>query len=157
MVTSQYTSHQDWMQLALDQARLAGAAGEIPVGAVVVDPQRGLMAAAGNRRERDHDPTAHAEILALRQAGQIRGDWQLIQCRLYVTLEPCPMCAAAISQARVDHVIYGADDPKAGALRSVLNLPAGPGCFHQPIVMGGICAEACQAILWEWFAQLRQR
>jgi tRNA(adenine34) deaminase len=112
--------HRAWMQLALEEARQAGEAGEVPVAALVVGPGEELLALSGNRRERDRDPTAHAEILALRQAGQRLGDWQLQGCRLYVTLEPCPMCAGAISQSRLAQVIYGADDPKAGALRSVL-------------------------------------
>ncbi len=145
------------MQLALDQARLAGEAGEVPVGAVIVSPRDQLITQAGNRRERDRDPTAHAEILALRQAGAIRQDWQLNQCRLYVTLEPCPMCAGAIAQARIAMVIYGADDPKAGAVRSVLNLFNSTAIFHQPQVMGGVMEQECCEILSQWFEKLRQR
>jgi tRNA(adenine34) deaminase len=148
--------HQIYMQQALVQARNAGAEGEIPVGAVVVDPAGALLAAVGNRRERDHDPTAHAEILALRQAGQQWGSWYLQGCSLYVTLEPCPMCAAAIAQARISTLIYGADDPKAGAVRSVLNLYASPAIFASPQVMAGICEAECRALLREWFAHLRQ-
>jgi tRNA(adenine34) deaminase len=148
-------SHRRWMQLALTQARLAGSLGEIPVGAVMVDSQDQILAMVANRREQDHDPTAHAEILALRQAGQQLGTWQLPTCRLYVTLEPCPMCAAAIAQARVSQVIYGADDPKAGALGSVLNLPASAALFHRPEVISGVCEAECRDLLNQWFAQLR--
>lgn len=144
------------MQLALDQARLAGEAGEVPVGAVIVTPQDQILAAAGNRRERDQDPTAHAEILVLRQAGQIQQDWQLNGCRLYVTLEPCAMCAAAIAQARIAMVIYGADDPKAGAVRSVLNLFASGVLFHQPQVIGGLREQECRDLLLQWFHHLRR-
>jgi len=150
------TSHREWMQLALDQARLAGESGDVPVGALIVDPQDRLIAQAGNRREQDRDPTAHAEILALRQAGALRQDWQLQGCRLYVTLEPCPMCAGAIAQARIATVIYGADDLKAGALRSVLNLFNTPAIFHQPQVIGGIMEAECRQILIRWFERLRQ-
>ncbi|MDX2273687.1 MAG: nucleoside deaminase [Cyanobacteriota bacterium] len=143
------------MQLALEQARLAGADGEIPVGCVIITDNDHVVAIAANRRERDHDPTAHAEILALRAAGASLGRWQLSGCRLYVTLEPCPMCAAALSQARLDQVIYGADDPKTGSLRSVLNLPASPALFHQPLVMGGILEAECRQLLQDWFRERR--
>lgn len=147
--------HRAWMQLALETAQAAGEAGEIPVAALVVGPGEELLALSGNRRERDRDPTAHAEILALRQAGQRLGDWQLWGCRLYVTLEPCPMCAGAISQSRLAQVIYGADDPKAGALRSVLNLPACSASFHSPEVIGGVCEAECRQLLLQWFSHLR--
>ncbi len=150
-----WQTHRYWMRLALAAAQEAGEAGEIPVGAVVVGPGEELLALSGNRRERDRDPTAHAEILALRQAGQRLGDWQLLGCRLYVTLEPCPMCAGAISQSRLAQVIYGADDPKAGALRSVLNLPASAASFHSPEVIGGVCEAECRQLLQQWFLRLR--
>ncbi|MEN9260802.1 MAG: nucleoside deaminase [Thermostichus sp. HHBFW_bins_43] len=150
-----WQGHRAWMQLALEEATRAGAAGEIPVAALVVGPGEQLLALSGNRRERDRDPTAHAEILALRQAGQRLGNWQLLGCRLYVTLEPCPMCAGAISQARLALVIYGADDPKAGALRSVLNLPDSKASFHRPEVMGGVCEAECRQLLQRWFLGLR--
>lgn len=147
--------HRAWMQLTLEEAARAGEAGDIPVAASVVGPGERLLALSGNRRERDRDPTAHAEILALRQAGQQLGDWQLLGCRLYVTLEPCPMCAGAISQSRLAQVIYGADDPKAGALRSVLNLPACDASFHCPEVIGGVCEAECRQLLQQWFLRLR--
>lgn len=143
------------MELALFQARVAGERGEVPVGAVLVDAQDQVVAAAGNRREQDCDPSAHAEIVVLRQAGAKRRRWHFPDCRLYVTLEPCPMCAAAICQARVGEVIYGADDPKAGAFGSVLFFPASPACFHRPRILGGIGEQACQQLLKTWFQQHR--
>ncbi len=148
-------THQTWMQLAISEARQAGIAGDVPVGAVIVSPTDQVIAIGSNRRERDQDPTAHAEIIALRQAGMTLGRWHLDQCRLYVTLEPCPMCAGAIAQARIETVIYGADDLKAGALRSVLNLYQSPAIFHTPKVVGGICEQECQNLLTSWFQQLR--
>lgn len=154
--THQGHTHQDWMQVALSEAGAAGAAGEVPVGAVIVDSQERLISTGQNRRERDKDPTAHAEIVALRQAGQRRQDWQLQGCRLYVTLEPCPMCAAALAQARLLAVVYGTEDPKAGALGSVLNLLESPATFHRPQVMGGVCEQQCRALLHQWFNDLRQ-
>ena len=150
------SKHQTWMKQALDLARAAGAAGEIPVGALVVDGTGQLVAEANNRRERDRDPTAHAEMVVLRHAGAARQNWQLTDCTLYVTLEPCPMCASALSQARIARVVYGADDPKAGAIRSVLNLPASAASFHQPEVIGGVLEEECRHILQDWFQQLRR-
>ncbi|MBD0336764.1 MAG: nucleoside deaminase, partial [Cyanobacteria bacterium Co-bin13] len=116
-----YLRHRHWMRRALELAEAAGQAGEVPVGAVVVGPANQLIAEAANRRERDHDPTAHAEILALRQAGQVLGSWHLNDCTLYVTLEPCPMCAGALIQSRLGLLVYGTDDAKAGAVRTVLN------------------------------------
>ena len=148
-------SHQTWMRRAIDRAKAAGAAGEIPVAALVIDSYGRLLAEAENRRERDCDPTAHAEIVALRLAGATCHRWQLTDCTLYVTLEPCPMCASAIAQARVARVVYGTDDPKAGALRSVLNIPASAASFHQPEVIGGILEADCRALLQQWFRQLR--
>ncbi len=149
-------NHQTWMRRAIALAANAGAAGEVPVGALVVDGSGNLLSEAENRRERDCDPTAHAEILALRWAGERRQDWQLTGCTLYVTLEPCPMCASAISQARISRLVYGADDPKAGAIRSVLNLPASAASFHQPETIGGILEDDCREQLLEWFQVLRQ-
>jgi tRNA(adenine34) deaminase len=149
-------SHSVWMQQAIAAASAAGVAGDVPVGAVIVSPQDTLLAIAGNRRERDYDPTAHAEILALRQAGQSLGQWRLTGCRLYVTLEPCPMCASAIAQARIAQIVYGADDPKSGALRSVLNLPDSPASFHHLDVIGGILEEPCRHVLETWFRHHRQ-
>lgn len=151
-----YLCHRHWMQQALEQADVAAQAGDVPVGAVVVGPDNQLLAAACNRREQDRDPTAHAEILALRQASQRLGTWHLNQCTLYVTLEPCPMCAGAIILSRLGLLVYGADDPKAGAVRSQINLPDGPCSNHKLPVLAGILAEPCQQHLQQWFAQRRQ-
>lgn len=151
-----YLRHRHWMIRALELAEAAGEAGEVPVGAVVVGPEEQVLAEAANRRQRDHDPTAHAEILALRQAGQRLGTWYLNRCTLYVTLEPCPMCAGALIQSRLGLLVYGADDAKAGAVRSVLNLPGSAGSNHRLPVLAGILAAPCQQQLQAWFAQHRQ-
>jgi tRNA(adenine34) deaminase len=111
-----YLVHRQWMSQAIALAQSAGDAGEVPVGAVIVDADNNLVAAAENRRERDKDPTAHAEILALRAAGQALQTWHLNNCTLYVTLEPCPMCAGAIVLARLGLLVYGVDDPKTGTI-----------------------------------------
>ncbi|QQE66482.1 tRNA-specific adenosine deaminase [Leptolyngbya sp. BL0902] len=150
-----YLRHRHWMQHALAQAAQAEQAGDVPVGAVVIGPNNQLLASAHNRREQDQDPTAHAEILALKQASQRLGNWHLNQCTLYVTLEPCPMCAGAIILSRLGLLVYGADDPKAGAVRSRLNLPDGPASNHRLAVLAGILAEPCQQQLQRWFAQRR--
>src|SRR5512132_4039429 len=110
--------HDPYMRLALEEGRLAAASGEVPVGALVVAGDR-IVGRAHNRREADRDPTAHAEILAIRQAAAALGTWRLSGARLYVTLEPCPMCAGALVNSRVDELVYGCDDPKAGAVRSL--------------------------------------
>ncbi len=143
------------MQQAIALAEQAGAAGEVPVGAVVVGPGQQLLARAENRRQRDHDPTAHAEILALRQAGQQLGSWHLLECALYVTLEPCVMCAGALVLARLGLLVYGADDPKAGCVRSADNLLNKPFLNHHPQVIAGIQATTCQKLLKDWFQSRR--
>ncbi len=109
--------HRRWMLRALELADLAGIAGDVPVGAVVVGPGDVVLAEAGNRREQDQDPTAHAEVLALREAARQLGNWHLNDCTLYVTLEPCPMCAGAINMSRLGLLVYGTPDPKSGAVR----------------------------------------
>lgn len=150
-----YLRHYGWMRQAIMLAAAAGEAGEVPVGAVVVDGNDRLIAAAENRRERDHDPTAHAEVLALRAAGQALQSWRLENCTLYVTLEPCPMCSGAIIQARLGLLVYGADDPKAGGIRTVLNLPDSPASNHHLAVLGSILEAPCRQQLQDWFAQRR--
>jgi tRNA(adenine34) deaminase len=150
----EYQVHYGWMSRAIALAAAAGEAGEVPVGAVIVEGDR-LIAEAENRRERDHDPTAHAEILALRIAGQQLQTWHLNRCTLYVTLEPCPMCAGAIVQARLGKLIYGADDPKTGAIRTVANLPDSACSNHRLPVLGGILESTCRQQLQAWFAQRR--
>lgn len=150
-----YLRHYTWMGQAVALAEAAGEAGEVPVGAVVVGATGELIATAENRRERDGDPTAHAEILALRQAGRSLGMWQLQHCTLYVTLEPCPMCSGAAVQARLGLLVYGADDPKTGAVRTVLNLPDSPASNHRLPVLGGILETVCRQQLQDWFAAHR--
>ncbi|NJM75466.1 MAG: nucleoside deaminase [Acaryochloridaceae cyanobacterium RU_4_10] len=143
------------MKQAIALASIAGARGEVPVGAVIVGPQGDCIAAAGNRRERRKDPTAHAEMIALRIAARRLRRWKLQDCTLYVTLEPCPMCAGAIIQARMGLVVYGADDPKTGAMRTVLNLPDSAASFHRVAVLGGILEVDCRQQLQAWFAKHR--
>lgn len=152
-----YPIHQKWMSRALELAKAAGVAGEVPVGAVIVNARGQLIAEAQNRRERDCDPTAHAEILALREAGRVLHSWHLNQCTLYVTLEPCPMCAGAIVQARIGLLVYGADDPKTGAIRTVANIPDSPYSFHRLCVLGGIMESACREQLQSWFGDRRSK
>jgi len=143
------------MQAAIEEARLAAAEGEIPVGAVAVHGNR-IIARAHNRREQAHDPCAHAEVLALREAGAALGSWRLCDVDLYVTLEPCPMCAAALVHARVRSVIFGALDPKAGGVRSLFALCEDPRLNHRVEVISGICAESCSELLQQFFISLRE-
>lgn len=150
----EYQIHYHWMSRAIALAAAAGDAGEVPVGAVIVEGDR-LIVEAENRRERDHDPTAHAEILALRIAGQQLQTWHLNRCTLYVTLEPCPMCAGAVVQARLGKLVYGADDPKTGAIRTVANLPDSACSNHRLPVLGGILESTCRQQLQAWFVQRR--
>lgn len=145
------------MSRAIALAQSAGEAGEVPVGAVIVDADNHLIASGENRRERDKDPTAHAEILALRAAGQSLKTWHLNNCTLYVTLEPCPMCAGAIILARVGLLVYGADDPKTGAIRTVTNLPDSACSNHRLPVVAGIKESVCRHQLQSWFEKRRHR
>ena len=154
---SEYHRHHRWMSQALHLAAAAGAAGDVPVGAVVVDAVGDPIAQAFNRREQDQDPTAHAEVLALRQAGLARGNWHLNDCTLYVTLEPCAMCAGAIGLSRIKTLVYGADDLKAGAVRSIFNLPDSPLSNHRLEVIGGFLEESCRHQLQAWFADRRRK
>lgn len=151
-----YLIHRHWMSQAIALAQAAGDAGEVPVGAVVVDVDGNMIAAAENRRERDKDPTAHAEILALRAAGQALGTWHLNRCTLYVTLEPCPMCAGALVLARLGLLVYGADDPKTGSIRTVANIPDSACSNHRLPVLAGIMESACRQQLQSWFEKRRR-
>lgn len=144
----------DAMGLALDEARKAGEAGEVPVGAVVVVDGE-VVGAAGNAREAEGDPTAHAEILALRQAARALGTWRLSGAVMYVTLEPCPMCAGALVAARIGRLVFGAVDPKAGACGSLYNLCADPRLNHELPVLAGVRAAEAAALLSDWFASRR--
>ncbi len=143
------------MQAAIELARGAALAGEVPVGALVVGPQGDVLGRGYNRTRLDVDPSAHAEIVALREAAWRVGNHRLGGCVLYVTLEPCAMCAGAIIQARLAAVVYGADDPKAGALRSVLQLAAHPQLNHRFAVRAGVAGAACATLLREFFQQRR--
>ena len=144
------------MALALDEARLAATKGEVPVGAVVVIGGE-VVASRGNERERRHDPTAHAEMLALRDAAALAGGWRLRDATLYVTLEPCAMCAGAIVLARIKRLVYGADDPKAGAAGSIFNIVDHPALNHSPEVRAGVMAEEASEVLRDFFAEKRDR
>ncbi|MHB2021655.1 MAG: tRNA adenosine(34) deaminase TadA [Candidatus Xenobia bacterium] len=143
------------MREALAEAELARAAGEVPVGAVLVREGR-IMSRGHNRRENDHDPTAHAELRVLRQAASRLGSWRLDGCTLYVTLEPCPMCAGALVMSRIERLVFGAADPQYGACGSWLNLADYPGLPHHVLVCGGVEAAACRAVLEEFFRSVRE-
>ncbi|MBB4917096.1 tRNA(adenine34) deaminase [Streptosporangium saharense] len=145
------------MRLALRQAAEAGARGEVPIGAVVLDGDGTVLAEAGNDRESLADPTAHAEVLALRRAALARGEWRLTGCTLVVTLEPCTMCAGAAVLARVDRVVYGAVDPKGGAAGSLWDVLRDRRLNHRPEVVMGVLAEECATVLTEFFASRRMR
>jgi len=148
------TSDADWMRLALDEARRAGEAGEVPVGAVVVK-DGALLAVGRNAPVECHDPSAHAEINAMRAAGLATGNYRLDGCELFVTLEPCAMCAGAVLHARLARIVYGAADPKTGAAGSVLDLFAQPRLNHRTEVRGGVLAAECQVLLQDFFRERR--
>ncbi|MGF1482346.1 MAG: nucleoside deaminase [Cyanophyceae cyanobacterium] len=156
LTEADYLVHRQWMNHALKLAQVAGEAGDVPVGAVITDGQGNLVAQASNRKERDQDPTAHAEILALRGASRRLQNWHLNDCTLYVTLEPCPMCTGAIIQARLGLLVYGADDPKTGTIRTVANLPDSACSNHRFPVLSGIRESACRQQLQAWFARKRK-
>lgn len=143
-----------FMREALVEARRSAAADEVPVGAVIVQDGR-ILCRAHNLREATQDPTAHAELICMREAAQILGSWRLEGCTLYVTLEPCPMCAGTIINARVDRVVYGAADPKAGAMGSLYHIGAGR-LNHTPVVTRGVLAPECGWILTEYFKARRR-
>ncbi|MBE9210101.1 nucleoside deaminase [Nostoc sp. LEGE 06077] len=155
----EYWTHRKWMSRALEIAQAAGDVGEVPVGAVIVDSSGNLIAEGENRKERDKNPTAHAEIVAIKAASQNLNSWRLHECTLYVTLEPCPMCAGAIVQSRLGRLVYGVDDTKTGAIRTVLNIPDSAASNHRLQVLGGILESACRHHLQTWFAtrRLQQR
>jgi tRNA(adenine34) deaminase len=145
---------RSFMDLALDEARAAAAAGEVPIGCIIVR-EGVVLARAGNRTLRDHDPTAHAEMLAIRQAAAAIASERLVDCDLYVTLEPCPMCAAAAAFARIRRLYYGAADPKGGAVESGVHYFASPTCHHRPEIYNGIAAIEAAALLRAFFAAKR--
>jgi tRNA(adenine34) deaminase len=144
------------MSIALEEARAAAAAGDVPVGCVVLDPSGAVLARAHNQRAVAADPTAHAEVLALREAAGKLGDWRLTGCTLVVTLEPCPMCAGALVAGRVARVVFGAPDAKGGACGSLYNLCVDPRLNHEVQVQHGVRADECAAVLTAFF-QARRR
>ena len=143
------------MQIALDEARLAAARGEVPVGAVVVGPDGGVRARAGNAVESTHDAAAHAELLALRAAAAARGEARLPDCDVFVTLEPCPMCAQAISFFRIRRLVFGAYDPKGGGVEHGARVFDAPSCHHRPEIVGGVRESEAAALLREFFGVRR--
>lgn len=148
-------SFESWMHIALLEARAAGDRGEIPIGAVVVDPGGVVLAAAGNRREADHDPTAHAEILALRHAAERLGDWRLTDCTLVVTVEPCPMCAGAAVMSRLRTLVFGAWNDDYGAAGSRWDLVRDRRLNHQVEVVAGVRERECGDVLRDFLAGQR--
>lgn len=147
---------EHWMREAIQQAQLAEARGEVPIGAIIV--REGTIVGAGyNLRETDHDPTAHAEMIAIRQASHSLQAWRLLDCTLYVTLEPCPMCAGAILQSRVERVVYGATDPKAGCVGTLMDLLQDSRFNHVSPWTSGVLHEECSALLTNFFRRLRSR
>jgi tRNA(adenine34) deaminase len=146
--------HELFMRMALAEAERALAEEEVPIGAVIVRDDR-VIASAHNQREQLHDPTAHAEMIAITQAAGAIGDWRLEGCTLYVTLEPCPMCAGALVAARVGRLVFGAPDPKAGACGTLYNLCADPRLNHEITVRGGVQADRAAALLTAFFDSRR--
>jgi tRNA(adenine34) deaminase len=148
--------HLHHMEMALEEAASAVQEDEVPIGAVIVSMQKGVIARAHNQRERLQDPTAHAEMIAITQAAQALRSWRLEDCALYVTLEPCPMCAGAIVLARLPLVVYGTGDPKAGACHTLYEITSDPRLNHRAQVIGGVLAECCSGILSDFFAAKRR-
>jgi tRNA(adenine34) deaminase len=147
---------QLWMTAAISEARAAAAAGEVPIGCVIVHEPTGEVVGRGrNLRETDEDATAHAEIVAIRQAGRATGHWRLLDCVLVVTLEPCPMCAGAIVNARIPRLIYGCSDPKAGAVRTLFQLCDDPRLNHRVAIEQGVMAAECAGLLTDFFRAQR--
>jgi tRNA(adenine34) deaminase len=155
VVAAQDSNDRSWMEVALAEARKAAEIGEVPIGAVIVAD--GVIIGRGhNRREIDHDPLGHAEILAIREAAVVVGGWRLTGSTLYVTLEPCPMCAGALVASRIDRLVFGAVDPKAGYCGTLGNIAQDPRLNHRLEVVGGVLAEESSALLRGFFARLRR-
>ena len=145
-----------WMREAIAEARLALAKDEVPIGCVIVHEPTGTIVGRGhNLRETQHDPTAHAEIIAMRQAARALGHWRLLDCTMYVTLEPCPMCAGGVVSARIPRLVYGCDDPKAGAVRTLYQLCEDGRLNHRAEVTSGVLAEECAQLLRSFFRAQR--
>jgi tRNA(adenine34) deaminase len=147
--------HIEHMEMALSEAELAAREDEVPIGAVIVSFKRGVIGRAHNQREQLVDPTAHAEMIAITQAAQALRSWRLEDCILYVTLEPCPMCAGAIVQARMPILVYGAADPKAGACDSLYQITTDSRLNHRAQVIGGVLADRCAGVLSDFFVKKR--
>ena len=153
----QITDDEDYMRAALTQARIASEKGEVPVGAVLVDSAGKIVAAAHNLCETKNDATAHAEMLAIANASKILGRWRLTDLTLYVTLEPCPMCAGACLMSRIGRIVYGAVDIRAGACESLFNITSHPALFFQAKVTAGVLEDECAALLKQFFAARRNK
>jgi len=147
--------HLQHMEMCLGEAQLAADEDEVPIGALIIHPDMGVIGLAHNQREQLNDPTAHAELIAMTQAGQALKSWRLDGCILYVTLEPCPMCAGAIVNARLPMVVYGVVDPKAGSCETLFRIASDPRLNHRAIVLGGVLADRCGALLTEFFQKKR--
>lgn len=143
------------MRLALVEAEAAARYGDVPIGAVVLSPDGDVIARAGNERELLGDPTAHAEVVAIRRAAEVAGQWRLTDCTLVVTLEPCTMCAGAVVASRIGHLVFGAFDEKAGAVSSLWDVVRDPRLNHRPAVTAGVLADECAAVLDRFFAERR--
>ena len=146
---------REYMAIALDEARLAMESGEVPVGAVLIDDEGGVVVRAHNLCESERDVTAHAEILAIREAGRRLSRWRLNGCTLYVTLEPCSMCAGAIMAARISRLVYGATDARAGAVESIFNIPGHPSLAPSPKITAGVMEDECKDLLQKFFTERR--
>lgn len=144
-----------YMRIALEEAEKALLEGEVPIGAVLVDDEGGIVACAHNLRESLNDATAHAEVVAIREAGKKLGRWRLTGCTLYVTVEPCPMCAGAIVMSRLGRIVYGVPDSKAGAVESLFNIPGNPVLNHNPKVRAGVLEDECREIMQRFFSRKR--
>lgn len=147
---------QAWMYVALEEAKKAELIGEVPIGAIIVKDGE-VIGKGYNLRETKHDPTAHAEMVAIREACDRIGAWRLLDCTLYVTLEPCPMCAGAIVQSRIQRVVYGTSDPKAGCAGTLMNLLQEPRFNHETELTDGVLQSECAMILTQFFRKLRQQ
>ncbi len=147
---------EKFMRLAIEQARIAGRLGDVPIGAVIIDCVGKLLSSGYNLRESENDPTAHAEIIAIRKAGEALGSWRLEGSALYVTIEPCLMCMGAIILARIKRLVFGSRDPKAGTVLSVYEIGSDRRLNHTVEVTEGVCAEECSALLKDFFRTLRK-
>ena len=145
----------NWMKRLLSKAKIIGQEGEVPIAALILDKKGRCIGYGGNRRERLKDPLGHAELVALRQASWINNDWRFNECTLIVNLEPCPMCAGALIQARMGKIIYGSEDPKRGALGGTMNLAKHKSAHHKMLVEGGVMEKESRKIILDWFKNKR--